>query len=240
MMRRYVDSIKAFSTILMFINRSKQYLSRLYQADQISKKTEHMHTLLAIAISLCPQRIEENIHSAIRDKLNKLQRGDEAFLKEFSMACPKSISASPIYAHDDSSPAQNSETLHRLWCFLGGSFQEQFRQQQQYIPTLRSYLKLYTTIKISKLSQIMEIDEETLRTQLICFKHKTRNIAWNGGPLLSGTWSSSSEIDFYIDQDMIHIVSNRVSRRNSEFFIKYIIKFEEILSELEAPIDAVH
>lgn len=35
MMRRYADAIKAFSTILSFIQRTKQYHSRSYQFDQV-------------------------------------------------------------------------------------------------------------------------------------------------------------------------------------------------------------
>lgn len=36
MMRRYADAIKAFSTVLTFIQRTKQYHTRSYQFDQVS------------------------------------------------------------------------------------------------------------------------------------------------------------------------------------------------------------
>jgi translation initiation factor 3 subunit L len=35
MMRRYADAIKAFSTVLTFIQRTKQYHTRSYQFDQV-------------------------------------------------------------------------------------------------------------------------------------------------------------------------------------------------------------
>lgn len=35
MMRRYVDAIKAFSNILLYINRTKQYHTRSYQYEQV-------------------------------------------------------------------------------------------------------------------------------------------------------------------------------------------------------------
>jgi translation initiation factor 3 subunit L len=42
MMRRYVDAIKCFTNILLFIARTKQYHTRSYQYDQILKKNEQM------------------------------------------------------------------------------------------------------------------------------------------------------------------------------------------------------
>jgi hypothetical protein len=108
MMRRYVDAIKCFTNILLFIARTKQYHTRSYQYDQILKKNEQMcvappqqsrfdrielrrtlyislfvgrrpltlvlalgfgrYALLAICLSLCPYRIDENIHTTVRDK----------------------------------------------------------------------------------------------------------------------------------------------------------------------------
>jgi len=232
MTRRFVDSIRIFSTILIYISRTKQYHTRSYQYEQILKKNEQMYALLAIAMSVCPQRLEDNIHSELRlkygDKLNRLQRGDETCFKElFCLACPKFISASPFDENATStnySPVSN-ETLHQLSFFLNEV------RQQMIIPTVRSYLKLYMTIKIEKLAQFLDTDEDTLRTHLMCVKHKTRNLIWTGGPVNSGQWASSSDVDFYIDQDMIHIAMPKVSRRYGDYFMKQIIKLEEILTE---------
>lgn len=51
-------------------------------------------------------------------------------------------------------------------------------------PTLDSftpqYLILYSSISMSKLSSLMDIDEAQLRTQLACLKNKTYNLRWNG------------------------------------------------------------
>jgi len=193
-----------------------------------------MYALLAIAISLCPQRIDENIHSALRDryfdKMNRLQRGDEICFKElFCVACPKFISPAPSFGHqDDSSHSGISpETQHQLNIF----FLDEVRQQI-FIPTLRSYLKLYTTINISKLAHFLELDQESLRTQLMCVKHKTRNLVGNGSTSVSN-WNSP-DVDFYVDQAMIHIANTKVTRRYSDYFIKHIVKFQEIISELES------
>ncbi len=46
---------------------------------QIMKKNEQMYALLAIAVSLSPQRIDENVHSVLKekyaDKMARMQRG---------------------------------------------------------------------------------------------------------------------------------------------------------------------
>jgi translation initiation factor 3 subunit L len=103
MMRRYADAIKAFSTILTFIQRTKQYHSRSYQFDQIAKKGDQMYALLAICVALCPTRLDESIHSQLREKygeqLFKMQKGDEAaavFEELWQYACPKFISATAV------------------------------------------------------------------------------------------------------------------------------------------------
>jgi len=233
MMRRYVDAIKAFSNILLYLSRTKQYHTRSHQFDQIMRKYDQMYALLAIAVTLCPQRIDENIHSLLRekysDKMVRMQRGDDASFKElFCFACPKFVTAAPLN-YDELLSSSNHEALRvQLKLFINEV------RQQTLIPTIRSYLKLYTTLKTAKLADFLDVDQEVLRTQLLCVKHKTRNLIWNGGPVLSGKWASSSDVDFYVDQDMIHIANTKLSRRYSEFFIRHILKFEEIIVDLYA------
>lgn len=67
MMRRYTDAIRTFSSILLFIQRTKQlYSTRSYQNDQINKQTEQMYQLLTICLVLHPQCIDESIQQALR------------------------------------------------------------------------------------------------------------------------------------------------------------------------------
>jgi translation initiation factor 3 subunit L len=232
MMRRYVDAIKALSNILLYINRTKQYHTRSYQYEQILKKHDQMYTLLAIAVSLCPQRIDETVHAVLRDKyvdkMIKMQRGDETVFDElFSFACPKFITpAAPNY--DEEQPQNYNQEAYQLQLKL---FLVDVRQQMQ-LPIIRSYLKLYSTISTDKLATFLDMEEATLRTYLLCFKHKTHNLIWTGGNPLNGKHASSSDVDFYIDQDMIHIVDSKVTRRYGEFFIRHINKFEEIIKDL--------
>jgi len=232
MMRRYVDAVKTFSNILLYINRTKQYHTRSYQYDQIVKKNEQMYALLAVAVSLCPQRIDENVHSVLRDKYSdkmlRMQRGDDAVFEElFSYACPKFINAaSPNYDLDP--PLNYNQDALRLQLKL---FLSEVRQQAL-LPTIRSYLKLYSTIGTAKLSTFLDMDQETFRTHLVSFKHKTRAFVWSGGPPLSGKWASSSDVDFYVDEEMVHIVDTKVTRRYGEYFLRHLNKFDDIANEI--------
>lgn len=67
MMRRYSDAIRTFTSILLYIQRTKQlYSSRSYQNDQINKQTDQMYHLLAICLVLHPQVIDESIQQVLR------------------------------------------------------------------------------------------------------------------------------------------------------------------------------
>lgn len=67
MMRRYSDAIRTFSSILLYIQRTKQlYSARSYQNDQINKQTDQMFHLLAICLVLHPQNIDESLQQVLR------------------------------------------------------------------------------------------------------------------------------------------------------------------------------
>jgi len=231
MLRRYVDAIKTFANILLYINRTKQYHTKSYQYEQMLKKNEQMYGLLAICISLCPQRVDENVHTVLRDKyadkMQKMQKGDLATFEElYAFACPKVVNpASPPYALILEDPVKypasnyNQEALRvQTKIFLTEV------KQQMNIPTIRSYLKLYTTIGTKKIATFLDTDEKTFKTQLLCYKHKTKGLVWTGGAPLNGEVASCSDVDFYVDTDMIHINDTKVARRYSEFFIRHTDK----------------
>jgi translation initiation factor 3 subunit L len=129
--------------------------------------------------------------------------------------CPKFVNpATPNFGVD--SPTFGQETLRTCTRV----FLNQLKQHHP-VPTLRSYLKLYTTLPIQKLADFLEVkgDNKTLVSQLLAYKHKTREIVHGKGPALSGEIALASDVDFYIERDMIHIVETRVQKRYSEFFI---------------------
>lgn len=210
MMRRYANAIRTFSGILLYIQRTKQlFTSRSYQNDQINKQTEQMYHLLAICLVLHPQCIDEGLQQALRDKnyhekMYKMQYGDLAeFESCFQFACPKFLCLHPPNPENQNEDYAKEAIKYQTWVFMKEV------TQQKMLPTIRSYLKLYTTLPLGKLATFMssnrnvnefdlnkEIDNLTI--YLLCFKHKMKNIVWTKGSSgLDGKFQSGSEVICY-------------------------------------------
>merc|ERR1712037_611751 len=208
MMRRYADAIRTFSNILLYVQRTKtMFAVKSYQNDQINKQTDQMYVLLALCITLHPQRIDESLHTTLREKnyaekMNKMSRGElPEFEACFTFSCPKFLSPVPpnYDAVNFDGDALHKEPLRlQLKVFMD-------EEQQLMLPTIRSYLKLYTTMPLDKMAGFMEMPPEEFRNHLLAFKHKMKNVVWTKGTSgLEGEFQSGSEVDFYIDKNMIH------------------------------------
>nr|CAG4640856.1 EOG090X0665 [Eulimnadia texana] len=236
MMRRYADAIRTFSHILLYVQRTKPlYQAKTYQNDQINKQTERMYVLLSICLVLHPQRIDESLQSILREKphserVMRMQKGElQEFENAFAFASPKFLS--PVPPPVDSPPMD-----HRREPFqqLAKVFMDEV-QQQLTLPTIRSYLRLYTTMPVAKMAAFLEMPEAEFRTHLLCFKHKMKNVVWTKGTSgLEGELQTGSEVDFYIDGGMIHIADTKVARRYGDYFIRQIHKLEEINRNLKS------
>lgn len=244
MMRRYADAIRTLSSALLYMQRTKQLFStRSYQNDQINKQTEQMYHLLAICLVLHPQCVDESIQQVLREKnyhekMFKMQYGDLGeFESCFTFACPKFLSPCPPPIEPGSNYGKDA-VKHQTQVFM-----DEVRQQKM-LPTIRSYLKLYTTLPLAKLAAFMSAargggerdaarEHAALAIHLLCFKHKMKNVVWTKGPSgLDGKFQSGSELDFYIDNDMIHIADTKVAHRYGDFFIRKLLKFEELNRKL--------
>uniref|UniRef100_A0A2K6MJ97 Eukaryotic translation initiation factor 3 subunit L n=1 Tax=Rhinopithecus bieti TaxID=61621 RepID=A0A2K6MJ97_RHIBE len=170
---------------------SPSYLTRYNSPphSQINKQNEQMHALLAIALTMYPMRIDESIHLQLRekygDKMLRMQKGDPQVCEELFM---------PNY--DNVHPNYHKEPfLQQLKVFSDEV------QQQAQLSTIRSFLKLYTTMPVAKLAGFLDLTEQEFRIQLLVFKHKMKNLVWTSGiSALDGEFQSASEVDFYIDK----------------------------------------
>jgi translation initiation factor 3 subunit L len=236
MLRRYVDSIRTFNDILAFLAKTTGVNSMSYQHDAMVKKQEQMYALLLLALALCPRPLDEGIERTIRDKTDyrdkqaRLQRGEEICFEElFQYACPKFVS--PANPDFDNTDGFNPNEAHQRQMKL---FLSEVKQQQ-FLPKIGAYMKLYTAISTSKLATLCEMDEEALRDQLMCVMHKTMQKVRNpigGGAPLAGETQSCSEVDFYLDGDMVHINAQREERPHSEVFLEHIIKYQDLLKKM--------
>ena len=162
-----------------------------YKNDMLNKIADKMFHMLAICTILYPCRIDEALEQQMKekitfDKLTKMQGklpyyflipflwknldGDVKIFEEvFNFSCPKFVSPTqpPIVP-----PHTNThlEPTARQWRV----FEEELDIQAK-IPGTRRYLKLYTTMPLSKLAGFMEVSDSELLSLLMAAKCKLKN-----------------------------------------------------------------
>ncbi|QRV93297.1 eukaryotic translation initiation factor 3 subunit L [Ceratobasidium sp. AG-Ba] len=252
-LRRYTDATRTFNSILNFISRMRQYHTRSYQYDQINRTADRMYALLAMCNALSPSRLDDAIMTNLKEKYGeqhaKMTKGTEegfaAFEELYTKSCPKFISSTPPPYHDQdllslyiSSPP--AEPLHRhLSLFLSD-----VRIQQSVVPTLRSFLKMYSSLDASKLAGFLDADEEEIVQQMMVMKGASRSVSraavtGDSGGLLDGAVISTSDLDFVIDENMVQIVESTIGRRYGGWFIRnteHAIKVYDTLKSSPLPI----
>ncbi|KAI0055971.1 hypothetical protein BV25DRAFT_1814887 [Artomyces pyxidatus] len=229
MLRRYPDAIRSFVSVLNFILRMRQYHTRSYQYDQINKTADRMYALFAICNALSPSRLDDNIANIVKDRYGdqfaKMSRGEEgipAFEELFLYACPKFINANPPPYEDADQLAVYAEEVpgepaqRHLGLFLSDV------RAQAAVPTLRSFLKLYTSLDATKLAGFLDADEEEMVQQMMAVKAASRSVSRVGSEksLLGGQMISTSDMDFVIKENMVHISESTVGRRFAGWFIR--------------------
>jgi translation initiation factor 3 subunit L len=128
--------------------------------------------------------------------------GLPAFEELFLYACPKFISANPppyddqeqLAAHAEDPPAEPAQ--RHLALFLADV------RSQAAVPTLRSFLKLYTSLDAAKLAGFLDADEEEMVQQMMAVKAASRSVSRVGSErnLLDGQMISTSDMDFVINE----------------------------------------
>ncbi|KAG8896409.1 hypothetical protein FRC01_011835, partial [Tulasnella sp. 417] len=259
----YPDAVRTFSSILNFISRMRQYHTKSYQYDQINKMGDRMYALLAMCHALSPSRLDDNIMSVIRerfgDQYNRMVRGgpdgQTVFHELFTYACPKFISANPPPYHDPDllqlymaepplEPAQRHEAI-----FLADV------RTLTSVPTLRSFLKLYKSLDTKRLAGLFvdpERDdadaadaEEALIQQMMVLKLASRSVSRSDagssssapkdvGVHLGGSVVSTNDLDFVIDDNMVHIVESTVGRRFAGWFIRNAEHTQRVLDNIKS------
>ena len=115
MARRWADAAAALGAGLAYIARVKQVHQRSSAYDQILKKNEQCHALLALALAACPAAaacLTDGVAAALRekhgDKVGRMVRsgaGEPAWEDLFSYGCPKFVPASVGAADADAAAA---------------------------------------------------------------------------------------------------------------------------------------
>jgi translation initiation factor 3 subunit L len=229
MMRRYVDAIKSFSSVITYISRNKQALS----GDQTGKLSDKMLALLSACVVFCPgQRLDDAVGNQLRDKygdtMKRMERGESsAFEEVFSYAHPKFIL--PCVPNYDQ-PLNYNQDAFQVQVRV---FSQEVAQQEQ-MPKIRSYLKLYRSIGIEKLARFNDTELDAFRTQLLALKHKSFQLQTDrsSAALTEGKRAAASDVHFFVSGDMVHIDETRSDQRFGDHFISHMHKFEDVITDV--------
>ncbi|GAA6004551.1 hypothetical protein JCM10207_000930 [Rhodosporidiobolus poonsookiae] len=239
MLGRYPDAIRSFSHVLFFVLRLKHF-QRGSQFDQINKTADRMYALLAIAQALCPTKVDEGIATAMKDKFGeqygRLTRGGTdalpAFQELFAHGAPRFISPNPppYEAESDETlaafAALPDASAHQLALFVKAV------EPQLTTSTLRSFLRLYTTLGTDKLAKFLDVEEEKVLEMLMAAKGAARKVTWSRGSLLEGEEVGVSDVNFGIDEGHLTVAQSTTSRRYGDFFSRHSEKFSGLYDNL--------
>mmetsp|Transcript_16343 Transcript_16343/g.26627 ORF Transcript_16343/g.26627 Transcript_16343/m.26627 type:complete len:520 (+) Transcript_16343:179-1738(+) len=231
MMRRYADSVNVFSAVLL-AHRGTKERNTSYADSQISSKYDKIRSLTAISTSLSPGiRVDQQVHHIVLEKhgdnsTNLSRRDDATFEKLFNHACPKFIvPGTPNFA-DIVNRHQDAYRLQLRW------FLYEVRQRQS-LPTVRSYLKLYTSIPISKLAKFCDMPQEKFREYLLSLKFSSNQIVHEDGTApLDGKSRIVNDVHFYIVGDMVFVDESKQPQRYSQYFLTHALKFQQAIDDL--------
>jgi translation initiation factor 3 subunit L len=154
------------------------------------------------------------------------------FKDMFKQACPKFISPT---APDFDNPENNLDPMeHHLTIFMDEV------KNNMWSPTVKSYLKLYTTMDLKKLAGFLEKEPEELRHWLLVNKQRSRQTRWTEGGLLDGDVFNSSDLDYALEgvshlclsfrsaltpaKDLIHVSEAKVGRRLVDWYLRNLAR----------------
>ena len=152
--------------------------------------------MLFRSVAFQPTRLDDTIHTALREKygdqLLKLQRGGPEslpiFEELFRTACPKFISPVPP---DFENPESNVDPVeHHLAVFMDEV------KTNMWSPTIKSYLRLYTTMDLNKLAGFLDVKADELRSWLMVTKQRTKQLRYQDQGLLDGELVNVSDLDY--------------------------------------------
>jgi translation initiation factor 3 subunit L len=221
MQKRFGEAARVMNGVLRervlnqaFLQGNERLLKRGYRYEYVSRMCERMYGLLAIIQAIYPFKIDmETVHAVLRERhgetMGRMQRGDvQRVEEEFQKNAPKFVSLGGAGAAKDEALKRNA----RL-------FAAEVKQQVQFA-TIRSFLKLYSSISVAKLATFVECDEAALLQMLMAMKHKARALQGDGKHE-----KRELEVDFIVEDGMVRVSETRAVRQFGAHFVRQIIKF---------------
>ncbi|KAJ3526398.1 hypothetical protein NMY22_g10181 [Coprinellus aureogranulatus] len=98
-------------------------------------------------------------------------------------------------------------------------------------------LEAYTSLGAKKLANFLDADEEEMVQEMMVVKQASRSISRVAGAessgLLDGQTITTSDLNFVIAENMVHIAESTVGRRYAGWFIKNTERTQKILDDLK-------
>jgi hypothetical protein len=234
MLRRYEEAIRALQPTIVHITRTKHIHVRSFQYEQVNKRIDQMLALLSLAQCLGRNRLDDSMNSWLREKLGdrttRIRQGDlSAFEELYNHACPKFLQPSV------------ANTCREV-------FLQQVAQSESGLPAqLSSYLRIYRTIDVQKLSQYLGLggsadhSTEQVLAALFCLKyrallrHRAATASASGSPALGTAMDSeyigTNDTEFVIDDvGMVDVFETRTGKRPEDYFLRNIPRLGEQVS----------
>ncbi|CAB9503313.1 factor 3 subunit L [Seminavis robusta] len=225
MLRRYKDASRIWGDICAYMQRGFKtgQLRKLPNSDQFNKQYERMISLLAIVTHICPPAgtVEESILRTIREKhgpiLSKIDAGEEGY--EDLFMCPKFVTASFDNVYKLQMRAFSKEMAPQHAC-----------------RKLRSYMKLYTSVAVSKLAKFNDMEVDDFVPLLISYKYRMLQPEAPESNMFTDDATSKSALDihYYLVEDLVHVDEAEKERRFEKYFVGQISQNAEILGDAMA------
>eukprot|EP00934_Nitzschia_sp_Nitz4_P009469 Nitzschia sp. Nitz4//scaffold55_size114948//20290//22050//NITZ4_003886-RA/size114948-snap-gene-0.167-mRNA-1//1//CDS//3329554485//9459//frame0 len=226
MMRRYKDAIDMVGEMCSYMQRGFKtgLLRKLPNSDQYYKNYDRMLALLAICTHLCPQSsLEESLVRSMREKHGG-QLAKEAYVELFQFCAPKFVS--PVIP-DFTKPGVPIESAQKHQIKM---LENELKPQPTF-KELRGFLKLYTSMEVSKLVNFGN-DE----VSLMALKLNSRQLESDSVPSLkAASVKSALDIHYYLDNDkMVHIDAAEKQRRFENYFLGQTVQSYDIRKDANA------
>jgi translation initiation factor 3 subunit L len=226
-LRRYRDATAILSDCAKLLQRG--FKTGTIRSDQYNKQYERILSLLAILLQICPGLVvdDEAVFRAIREKHSSKIETTSNYEEWFQS--PKFINANPM---------------------LGSMYHKQqvdlFNQQMKPVAsgkTLRSFLKLYSSIPVLKLASFHDCTSASdFLPILISYKSRMRQLERDSGndvknlsrslPYSVGTYRSVLDTHYYVVNDSVLVNEAEEKRHLEAYFCAQIAQAGEIRRDL--------
>ena len=230
--RRYVDAIRCLNGACVAVARARVgFRGAPVKLEAMLKRAEMSYALLTCCLALVPrwEMLDEAVVTTLRsdvwaNRVARLDAGDDSLFDElFSYGCPKFVT---LHAEQG-----EPQAAYRAQLAL---FMEDAKARSA-AASIASYLRLYTSISLEKLSVLSGEPVDTIRRHLIALR--AQGMMKTAPPpsglvdpeacATDGTFVSYDRVRFVLDGDVVRVLDNPAAstgapRNYAQFFTSAI------------------